>query len=121
MVTDPRQVIQDAGSELHTAALALSETLQRVADQMRRVGEELRAGTTVIDALAEAEVGKVRKQTAEGIDRFEQARHKLRLAAFGAAQAEGASTAELARVWELPMSLVDRFARQARANPPNPH
>lgn len=120
MVTDPRQVVLDVGDELHAAALALSKTLLQIADEMQRVGEDLQAGTAVIDALAGAEVGQLRKQTAEGIDRFEQARHKLRLAAFGAAQAEGASTADLARVWDLPLSMVDRFARQARANPPNP-
>jgi hypothetical protein len=120
MVTEPHHAVRDAGRELLAAASALNEILLLVADQMAKVGTDLDAGKTVIEAMAGAEVSQYRSRTNEAIERFEQARHKLRLASFGSALAEGATTEELAKVWDMPLSMVERFARQALANAPRP-
>ena len=118
MITDPQRAVHDAGLELVAAAFALNDVLLAVAEQVARVASDLEAGKTVTEAMAGVGVGQGRKRTADAIQRFEQARHKLRLASFGAAQAEGTTTAELAQVWDLPLSMVERFARQARTKSP---
>ena len=107
-----RRGLLSAIDDLNAASSHLRGTLQQYERAMTKIGRRLEAGEPAISAGKGTDVPAQRKQVTEGIEEFEAARHHLRVALLAAAQEEGASASDVARVLGVSRQLISRIGIQ---------
>jgi len=97
----------DASKDLRRALLRYEKTSVEIAGLVER-------GESGADALKAAGGPIRRREVTEALEKFEAARHRLRLAMFALASEEGTSASEVARQLGISRQLASRLAREAK-------
>jgi hypothetical protein len=110
--TKPRQQAATAVEDLRVATVNLIDAFQELADAAELVSHALENGEDLIDVLEKLALPQMRTREHD-LDRFHQARYRVRLAIFGLAISEGMTVEDLARLWGVPQEMAERLAKQA--------
>jgi len=92
----------------------LVEVLQRYKDGSADVAARVERGELLADALEAASGPIVRAEVTDALEKFETARHQVRLAMFALGEDQGTSTSELGRQLAFSRQLASRLATEAR-------
>ena len=100
------------------ALVEASKDLRRVLLRYEKTSAEIAArverGESGTDALKTAQGPLRRREVTDAVEKFEAARHRVRLAMFVLAGEEGVSASELARQLGISRQLASRLANEAK-------
>jgi hypothetical protein len=95
-------------------AEALEARLATTKVSYKRARDRLAEGSSVNDALADAQAGDTRQKLTEALDEFEQLRHASRLSLVAAGIEEGMTITAVGRAWGVSRQLASRMAKEVR-------
>jgi hypothetical protein len=112
---DARRAIKTFRDE----ATRLREALRSYERALDRVDRELEHGTPLHQSMQGLGVLARRDALVANLDRFETARHRMRVACFRVSIDDGLTIADVARLWGVSRQLVSRMlhAEQAGSGP----
>jgi hypothetical protein len=92
----------------------LCEVLQRYKKGSAEVAARVERGELLADALGAAGGPIRRVEVTDALERFEAARHQIRLAMFALGSEQGTSASELGRQLAFSRQLASRLANEAK-------
>ena len=115
---EEREQALAALADFQNEAAALRESLRRYESVLERVRRDVEHGIPLHEVMNEIGVANRRLDLVERLTRFEDARHRMRVACFRLSHAEGLNISAIARLWGISRQLAARFIKEA--NNPNP-
>jgi DNA invertase Pin-like site-specific DNA recombinase len=109
-----RAEIVAAMGELADASRELKMLFDRLDMAMGRAAAAIEAGTSPLELARSMNLPGRRETLNEVTRRAREGEHALLRALFRAAEADGASKAEIARTWRISRQLVSRMIREPR-------
>jgi len=100
----------------HEAA-TLRSGLRRYERALERVCRQVGREVPLHQVMAQIGVGELRADLVERLTRFEEARHRMRVACFRMSLTEGLSIGDLARLWGISRQLASRLVHEAAEVP----
>lgn len=97
------------------ASAELRESLRATEGRFKQVRERLERRASLEEALSGVDLPRAREQLTSNLQHFEQARYRMRLAAWSLGDKEGHSASELARLWGFSRQLGAKLLRDARS------
>ena len=105
-------------ADFQTEVAALRESLGRYEEVIARVRRDVEQGIPLHEVMADIGVASRRVDLVQRLTRFEDARHRMRVACFHLSHVEGLNISAIARLWGISRQLAARFIKEA--NNPNP-
>ena len=99
---------------------ALRESLQRYETMLEHVGREVENGVPLHEVMTKIGVATNRLNLLQRLTRFEDARHRMRVACFRLSHAEGLTISDIARLWGISRQLAARFIKESLTDTPKP-
>lgn len=100
-------------------AATLRTALRRYEVVLGRVCRQVEHGAPLHEVMRKIGVSDLRADLVERLERFEEKRHRMRVACFRMSVTEGLSIGEIARVWGISRQLASRLVNE-NANEPAP-
>ncbi len=117
MSAQDSESVQQAIRDLIQAYRDVRSMARKHEATLSRALERLERGTDVPSNIDAIPPDQPRRESVEALDRLEQARHALRLAAMADCLGAGMSIGEFARRWGFSRQLAARYARELRGEP----
>ena len=105
--------------EFQQEAVTLRTALRRYEVVLGRVCRQVERGAALHEVMHKIGVSDLRADLVERLERFEEARHRMRVACFRMSLSEGLSIGGIARLWGISRQLASRLVNEA-ANEPVP-
>ena len=103
--------------EFRQEAATLRAGLRRYERALERVCRRVERDVPLHEVMAQIGVGDLRADLVERLTRFEEARHRMRLACFHMSLTEGLSIGDIARLWGISRQLASRLINEAAESP----
>jgi transposase-like protein len=105
--------------EFREEAAALRAGLRRYERALERVCRQVERNVPLHEVMGQIGVGELRADLVERLTRFEEARHRMRVACFRMSLTEGLSIGDIARLWGISRQLASRLVNEAPESPPS--
>ena len=103
--------------EFQQEAATLRTALRRYELVLGRVCRTVEQGAPLHEVMRKIGVSDLRADLVERLERFEDARHRMRVACFRMSLTEGLSIGDIARLWGISRQLASRLVNEARKDP----
>jgi hypothetical protein len=103
--------------EFREEAATLRAGLRRYERALERVCRQVEREVPLHEVMGQIGVGELRAELVERLTRFEEARHRMRVACFRMSLTEGLSIGEIARLWGISRQLASRLINEAPEAP----
>jgi glycerate kinase len=100
-------------SNLNECAQELRRLVQRYEKINAALAARVDGGEPIVSALHAMQGPVTRRKVTEVLDKFENARHRVRRAMFALSSEQGASASEMGRALGISRQLAARLAREA--------
>ena len=104
--------------EFQQQAATLRSALRRYEVVIGRVCRQVDGGAPLHEVMRKIGVSDLRADLVERLERFEEARHRMRMACFRMSLIEGLSIGDIARLWGISRQLASRLVNEATSGPP---
>jgi hypothetical protein len=94
-------------------AATLRTALRRYEVVLGRVYRQVERGAPLHEVMGKIGVNDLRADLVERLERFEEARHRMRVACFRLSQSEGLSIGGIARLWGISRQLASRMVNES--------
>jgi hypothetical protein len=99
--------------EFRQEAATLRSGLRRYERVLERVCRQVERNVPLHEVMAQIGVSELRADLVERLTRFEEARHRMRVACFHMSLTEGLSIGDIARLWGISRQLASRLVHEA--------
>jgi hypothetical protein len=103
--------------EFQQEAATLRTALRRYELVLGRVCRKVEQGAPLHDVMRKIGVSDLRADLVERLERFEEARHRMRVACFRMSLTEGLSIVDIARLWGISRQLASRLVNETAKDP----
>jgi len=103
--------------EFRQEAATLRAALRRFERAMERACRQVEREVPVHEIMGQIGVGELRADLVERLTRFEEARHRMRMACFRLSLTEGLSIGAIARLWGISRQLASRLVNETATDP----
>ena len=103
--------------EFQQEAAMLRANLRRYEVVLGRACRQVEQGAVLHEVLAKIGVSDLRAELVERLERFEEARHRMRVACFRMSVTEGLSIGDIARLWGISRQLASRLVNETARDP----
>lgn len=103
--------------EFREEAATLRSALHRYERALERVCRQVERDVPLHEVMGQIGVGELRADLVERLTRFEEARHRMRVACFRMSLTEGLSIVDIARLWGISRQLASRLINETDATP----
>ena len=98
--------------EFRQEAATLRSGLRRYERALERVCRQVERNVPLHEVMGQIGVGELRADLVERLTRFEEARHRMRVACFRMSLTEGLSIGDIARLWGISRQLASRLVNE---------
>jgi len=105
-------------ADFQNEAAALRQSLRHYETIIGQVRREVEHGTPLHEVMEKIGVAARRLDLVERLTRFEDARHRMRVACFRLSHLEGLNISDIARLWGISRQLAARFIKEANIQKP---
>jgi hypothetical protein len=98
--------------EFRQEAATLRSALRRYERALERVCRQVERDVPLHEVMGQIGVGDLRADLVERLTRFEEARHRMRVACFRMSLTEGLSIGDIARLWGISRQLASRLVNE---------
>jgi len=103
--------------EFQQEAATLRAALRRYEVVLGRVHRQVERGAPLHEVMGKIGVSDLRAELVERLDRFEEARRRMRVACFRMSLSEGLSIGGIARLWGISRQLASRLVNETAKDP----
>ena len=103
--------------EFQQEAATLRAALRRYEVVLGRVHRQVERGAPLHEVMSKIGVSDRRAELVERLDRFEEARRRMRVACFRMSLSEGLSIGGIARLWGISRQLASRLVNENAKDP----
>ena len=103
--------------EFQQEAATLRAALRRYEVVLGRVHRQVERGAPLHEVMGKIGVSDLRAELVERLDRFEEARRRMRVACFRMSLSEGLSIGGIARLWGISRQLASRLVNENAKDP----